>query len=110
MYGLYKQNDQFFLVMEYLPLGSLDEFLENNTMLDKTELGWMCFHVARGMAYLHSKDILHNDLAARNLLVTKNDFERDGKYLLKVSDFGLSFTASKGSYVYGSTEAALPVR
>ena len=33
------------------------------------------------------------------MLLTKNDREKDGKYLLKVSDFGLSF-ASKEDYIY----------
>ena len=33
------------------------------------------------------------------MLLTKNDREKDGKYLLKVSDFGLSFS-SKEDYIY----------
>jgi serine/threonine protein kinase len=59
--------------MEYLPLGSLDGFLEaNHGNIDEKELTFMSVHIARGMSYLHSKDILHNDLAARNALITKN--------------------------------------
>jgi serine/threonine protein kinase len=40
----------------------------------------------RGMVYLESKGIVHRDLSCRNLLVTKVD----DKYLVKISDFGLS--------------------
>lgn len=90
--------------MEMMPLGSLDAFLEHNEgAIDTKELQMMCVHIARGMSFLHSKDILHNDLATRNVLLTKNDRENDGKYLLKVSDFGLSFTSPE-NYIYGSSK------
>jgi serine/threonine protein kinase len=59
------------------------------------------------MTYLHSKDILHNDLAARNVLLTKNDIDNDGKYLLKISDFGLA-TFSSQKYIYGSQASKIP--
>ena len=75
-------------------MGSLDTFLEENEgEIGAYDLTMMCVHIARGMNYLHSKNILHNDLAVRNVLLTKNDREKDGKYLLKVSDFGLSFSS-----------------
>ena len=44
--------------------------------------------IARGMEYLHSKNITHGDLKANNVLLqtqaTKNNF------VAKVADFGLS--------------------
>eukprot|EP00977_Amphora_coffeiformis_P006438 scaffold1374_cov175-Amphora_coffeaeformis.AAC.9 len=39
--------------------------------------------VARGLAYLHSKNVMHRDLKAANLLVSE-------KGILKISDFGLA--------------------
>jgi serine/threonine protein kinase len=44
--------------------------------------------VAKGMEYLSSKNIMHGDLAARNILIT--NCHQDENYLAKVCDFGLS--------------------
>src|SRR5699024_355818 len=41
------------------------------------------FQVARGMEYLSSRNVLHGDLAARNILLT------DGN-VVKICDFGLA--------------------
>jgi serine/threonine protein kinase len=104
MYGLFKSEVEktTMLVMEHVSLGSLDEFLgEKADVLDLKELEWMCVHIARGMSYLHSCNILHNDLAARNVLLTINDKQNEGKYLPKISDFGLAFQkGATGTYFY----------
>ncbi|KAK3252602.1 hypothetical protein CYMTET_38109 [Cymbomonas tetramitiformis] len=39
--------------------------------------------IARGMAYLHSRNVFHLDLSAKNVLISKDN-------VAKVSDFGLS--------------------
>ncbi len=94
MYGLFKSEveNTTMLVMDLVSLGSLEKFLDEQAgALDLKELQWFCVHIARGMAYLHSRNILHNDLAARNVLLTINDKQNEGKYLPKISDFGLSF-------------------
>jgi serine/threonine protein kinase len=57
----------------------------------------MMVDVARGILYIHNRDILHNDLSARNVLVSKN---AEGKYLLKITDFGLSKNTQGKSSIY----------
>merc|ERR1712142_1197038 len=49
----------------------------------KTLLSW-CVQVARGMAHLEWLNIIHHDLAARNVLLDENANRA------KVADFGLS--------------------
>ena len=47
------------------------------------------------MRYLEANNIVHRDLALRNILVDK---DTNGKYILKISDFGMSQLVEKGHY------------
>ncbi len=90
-YGLVQPES--FIVMEFVEKGSLDSFLdEYQEELDPHELLWMCIHGARGMEYLSDeKHIIHNDLAARNLLVCTNTKSNQGKYLAKIAGLYINF-------------------
>src|SRR4051812_35751092 len=57
------------------------------------------------MQYLEQQQIIHRDLALRNLLVTVHD---EHKYLVKVADFGLSRSVDKG--YYQSNDKTIPYR
>ncbi len=95
-------------MMEYLSLGSLDKYLEDNeNVIPEIDLSYLVVHVARGMAYLHDREILHNDLATRNVLITKNDRTNDGALLGKVADFGLSFRSLE-NYIYKEKTTVIP--
>ncbi|XP_028260463.1 tyrosine-protein kinase JAK1 [Parambassis ranga] len=72
------------LIMEYLPLGSLKEYLPRNK--GKTSLSTLlsyCIQISKGMEYLGSRNYIHRDLAARNVLL-----ENEG--IVKIGDFGLT--------------------
>ena len=63
---------------------------------------------AAGMAYLHDRNIIHCDLALRNLLVSSSS---DSKYLVKVADFGMSKTISNtGLYSRIDDNESLPTK
>lgn len=44
-------------------------------------------YVARGLSYLHTKDIVHGDIKPENILLTFNQLTID----VKIADFGLAF-------------------
>uniref|UniRef100_A0A4W5MMZ0 Tyrosine-protein kinase n=1 Tax=Hucho hucho TaxID=62062 RepID=A0A4W5MMZ0_9TELE len=72
------------LIMEYLPAGSLKEYLprnKNQTSL-KTLLSY-AVQICQGMDYLGSRNYIHRDLAARNVLV-------ENESTVKIGDFGLT--------------------
>jgi len=59
--------------------------------LELVDLIGIALSVASGMSYLASKNIVHRDLSARNLLFLNVDASHPGKkYVVKVADFGLS--------------------
>lgn len=91
-YGIYKYNEigreHKFIVMEYLPESSLDKFLKRSDIRNKlniSDLISLCTTTVIGMKYLEDRNIIHRDLAGRNLLV----FEQDQKYIIKITDFGM---------------------
>ncbi|XP_029001957.1 tyrosine-protein kinase JAK1 [Betta splendens] len=83
------------LIMEYLPMGSLKEYLPRNK--SKTSLSTLLSYstqICKGMDYLGSRNYIHRDLAARNVLV-----ENEGT--VKIGDFGLtkSIKDNEGYYI-----------
>ncbi|KAG2041335.1 kinase-like domain-containing protein [Suillus americanus] len=85
------------LVSPWMEQGSLDDYLkrEFSGMSDprKRELIWQ---VTAGISYLHSKDIVHGDLTATNVLV-------DSSGCLRLADFGLSMIlAEAGNATFNS--------
>ncbi|XP_067333658.1 non-receptor tyrosine-protein kinase TYK2 isoform X2 [Channa argus] len=80
------------LIMEYLPLGSLREYLPKRK-LGVPQCLMFAQQICQGMEYLHSKRYIHRDLAARNVLV-----ENDS--LVKIGDFGLTKYIPEGEIYY----------
>ncbi len=66
-----------------LPAGAIDMLAVLDTALD----------IARAMAHLHSENIVHSDLKARNVLLKSAMTDPRG-FLAKVADFGLSLRIS----------------
>jgi len=100
------ETAETFMALELLRLGSLTSFLRKQNKLTPAELVEMCANVASGMIYLEQKNIVHRDLGCRNLLIT----ESEGRYVVKVSDFGLSREVEENDAVYSSKEGVFPVK
>lgn len=66
--------------------------------------------VASGMAYLADSNIVHADLAARNVLVTTGDSGKSSKYLAKIGDLGLGKVVQEGNDYYTSANKSIPVK
>lgn len=78
-------ENEISLVTEFMPKGSLLDYLmsRGRNILTKKELIDFVIDICKGMSYLEEKGIVHRDLAASNVLISKED-------VAKVSDFGLS--------------------
>ncbi|XP_073349940.1 non-receptor tyrosine-protein kinase TYK2 isoform X2 [Pagrus major] len=80
------------LIMEYLPKGSLKDYLPKRK-LSMPQCLMFAQQICEGMEYLHSKRYVHRDLAARNVLV-------DSDNLVKIGDFGLTKYIPEGEIYY----------
>ncbi|KAL7988298.1 hypothetical protein Chor_007217 [Crotalus horridus] len=80
------------LIMEYVPLGSLRDYLpKHNVSLAHILL--FAQQICEGMAYLHSLHYIHRDLAARNVLL-------ENENIVKIGDFGLAKAIPEGHEYY----------
>lgn len=81
---------------EYIEGGTLQELLTDHEAL---QLPWETYlnitlDVARGMAYLHHKGIIHRDLNSKNILVREVYTKR---YMAFIIDLGLSYQKQEES-------------
>uniref|UniRef100_A0A4W4EQ74 Tyrosine-protein kinase n=1 Tax=Electrophorus electricus TaxID=8005 RepID=A0A4W4EQ74_ELEEL len=82
------------LIMEYLPAGSLKEYLpRNKSQIDLKTLLSYAVQICQGMDYLGSRNYIHRDLAARNVLV-------ENESTVKIGDFGLTKSIKENEGYY----------
>ncbi|EGT50967.1 hypothetical protein CAEBREN_05325 [Caenorhabditis brenneri] len=81
-YGVAVLQEPLYMVMELASNGALDSYLKKNPQLPIETRNEMILQAAWGLEYLHSRPVLHRDIAARNCLY--------GDQKVKISDFGLT--------------------
>lgn len=88
-----EQGDQMVqLIMEYVPLGSLRDFLPRHRV-GLPHILLFAQQICEGMSYLHSLHYIHRDLAARNVLL-------ESERRVKIGDFGLAKALPHGADYY----------
>ena len=107
-YGLMKDDqNRLHLVTEWMDEGSLLDWLQKEAdreqkrqprVSTEKDLINIALDVARAMQRLCELQIFHCDLAARNVLLTKSG----GRWLAKVTDFGLTQVGSRGDCIYNA--------
>ncbi|KAH9991816.1 kinase-like domain-containing protein [Russula vinacea] len=78
-----KDKNTLSIVLEYVQNGSLKQMLEEFGKLSEDLVASYIVQVLEGLDYLHHNDIVHSNLKASNILLTKSGH-------VKLSDFGLS--------------------
>jgi len=94
VYGVCLDNTSPVIVMEYCENGSLDNIIYKQN-LDRKKIFNIIKQIANGMLHIHKHDIVHCDLAARNILLTSS-------FHAKISDFGMAKVLEKTGYIRGS--------
>eukprot|EP00261_Vitis_vinifera_P031002 XP_019072245.1 PREDICTED: serine/threonine-protein kinase STY8 isoform X2 [Vitis vinifera] len=104
--GACTRSPHLCIVTEYMPGGSLYDYLhKNHNVLKLPQLLKFAIDVCKGMGYLHQNNIIHRDLKTANLLM-------DTHNVVKVADFGVArfqnqegvMTAETGTYRWMAPE------
>eukprot|EP01127_Copromyxa_protea_P008114 TRINITY_DN1857_c0_g1_i2.p1 TRINITY_DN1857_c0_g1~~TRINITY_DN1857_c0_g1_i2.p1 ORF type:complete len:440 (-),score=61.05 TRINITY_DN1857_c0_g1_i2:30-1349(-) len=91
-YGVYRTNELLWIIMDFCALGSVVDMMEKlGTALEEGAAVWVLKATLQGLDYLHKRNVIHRDVKAANILVT-----RDAE--IKVADFGVSEKVSESVF------------
>ena len=99
----FENNTYPLLVTRLADGGSLDKYLENleNKITYKQAIFW-CHDLASAVSFIATRNIIHRDIAPRNLLLMKRTDADSKCSKLMLIDFGLSVQPTKNNF-YSST-------
>ena len=81
------ENEEPFLVMEYLQGMSLADIVKERGVLSIDEFICWTKQVAQALGYAHKHGIVHRDVKSSNIVIVQNS---SGENIAKVVDFGLA--------------------
>lgn len=95
--------DPVWIVMELLEHGELGQFLvEQQHVLTTSTLLLYCLQICKALAYLEGLNMVHRDIAVRNILVASPE-------CVKLGDFGLSRYIDEQEY-YKASVSRMPIK
>src|SRR6184192_2751989 len=83
-------HGQFYLVMELVDHGSLDDFIEQQKRLPEEKVLETGIQVAKGLRAACAKGLIHRDVKPANILFNEEN-------TAKIGDFGLAGVAAQGA-------------
>ena len=85
IYQVGTQDDQAFIVMEYIDGATLESRLVEDTPADAPFLSRVLLETAAALDYAHQRGIVHRDIKPANIMLT-------GSGSVKITDFGIAKT------------------
>ncbi len=89
VYAYGEQNSLPYIVMPYMPGGTLSEYVSRNGALSLAEAQWHLEQLASALDYAHAHGCVHCDVKPANILL-----DSDGRVML--SDFGIAHILPSG--------------
>ncbi len=96
IYDVGEEDDNYYIVMEYVPGDTLKELIHKRGALHYVEAIDILKQVASATARAHSMGIVHRDLKPQNILVTDSG-------VVKIADFGIASIQSLSQVTQSDT-------
>ena len=97
-------HGQFYLVMELVEHGSLDDFIEQQTRLPEEQVLEAGIQTAKGLRAAYGKGLIHRDVKPANILFAD-------EHMAKIGDFGLAGIAAEArGEIWGTPYYVAPER
>jgi len=90
VFDLLIDNNNYYLIMEFIDGTSLRNYLENRNEINILNELDLFLQILDGVEYAHNKNIVHRDLKSENIMLTKDR-------IIKITDFGLAFALGSHS-------------
>src|SRR5215510_164021 len=88
IFSLGMDHGQFYVVMELIDYGSLDDFIESQGRLTEHQVLDIGIQIARGLRAAHRKGLIHRDVKPANILFVDEQ-------AAKIGDFGIAAFATQ---------------
>ena len=95
LYDYGEENGRPYMVLEYLPNGSLEDRLSAGPLTDAETLR-IATEMAAGLAHAHERGLVHRDLKPANVLFDAED-------RAKIADFGIARIGDGGTFTEAGT-------
>ena len=97
-------HSQFYLVMELVEHGSLDDYIEQQTRLPEDQVLEAGIQTAKGLRAAYAKGLIHRDVKPANILFAD-------EHMAKIGDFGLAGVAAEArGEIWGTPYYVAPER
>ncbi|MBW1767525.1 MAG: protein kinase [Deltaproteobacteria bacterium] len=83
VYDAMIENDQFYMVMEYVEGPTLRKYCCKETLLPIDKVVNIIFQCAKALFYAHQNGVIHRDIKPSNIIISTED-------IIKISDFGIA--------------------
>ncbi len=83
IYDIGREEDLYFIVMEYMSNGTLENVMERKRELSTGEVIKYGIQICRALDYSHQKRVIHRDIKPQNIMLTEEN-------QIKVVDFGIA--------------------
>ncbi len=83
VYDVGEDNDQYYIVMEYIEGKHLKELLKKRGKLTTSEVVDIMLQITDGMSMAHDSYIIHRDIKPQNIMILENG-------VVKITDFGIA--------------------